>query len=582
MDRAFRIRESATELFNLLLPTCQDSIHMLRMQNSDPNSLVPIGSITRVGFASTSPGTATATQLWINDMAARQPKLLEPPNKSNIAKSDSGYGGGFNSSSTGSRGTVISAAHSLEEMMERARIAAEEEEEEKARVEKLRASRYFDDRGKEEAWRQQSKVSRSRHGSDVGYMPPHSNGNLLTKNVGVATSVSDYHASSASDGETDLLDLGTFGGLGACSSGREGKNHITTMSNKYGVGDDLLCMEDSLLNVGAPSNFGEVDFLSASSPTGIVRGNDISTSGTNSLYAGDNGSNLKRSVMSSSIVKSSAFSALDELASGNKGMMPMQKKKSDAVLRDMPLYTPSGPPPPLPPMQIVPGGEYSARGNVSSFTGRVSPLAAAPACPPPLPPQEIAGFDRNRSTIQTMDGANGMIMAAYREQQETFERLHMQQQMIPPGGISGGRGASSSSQNEMLLEMQRQQENMMQMMNKMMLSYGSTAQNCEQQTDNNVSRQLSDQGAFAGSATDLQACHNKSIFSETCADNPATRKKGLDSVNPRALMIDQPAITGLSHTNMMGGIMGSGVGTSLVDPPDYQHGHPGSGPSYWQ
>jgi len=142
VDQAFVVRQMASDLCKLLKDKPQ--ISKLRMDNLDPNSLVPVGTGNQVGFAPT-PSTA---QEWMEEQRRKENRP-----RSNLKNADSaGFGGGCHIDDGDEedefrKSKVISAAHSLEEMMAKAR-----EEEAKKK------NRYFDDPDKAKKW--SDKVTR--------------------------------------------------------------------------------------------------------------------------------------------------------------------------------------------------------------------------------------------------------------------------------------------------------------------------------------------------------------------------------------------------------------------------------------
>jgi hypothetical protein len=107
VDTGFPVREAATDLQNLL--SSKDHIQLLRHTKADPNSLVPIGD-DKVAFASDE------VRHYILKKRLEEQKLMHT--KSNLAKERGGFGSGLN---TKDGKAVVGAAHSLEEMMARAK-----------------------------------------------------------------------------------------------------------------------------------------------------------------------------------------------------------------------------------------------------------------------------------------------------------------------------------------------------------------------------------------------------------------------------------------------------------------------------
>lgn len=113
VDKGFPVREAATDLHNLL--SSKDQIRLMRHTKADPNSLVPIGD-DRVAFASDE------VRLYILKKRLEEQKLVHT--KSNLAKERGGFGSGYNAKDGKA---VVGAAHSLEEMMARAKRLEQKE-----------------------------------------------------------------------------------------------------------------------------------------------------------------------------------------------------------------------------------------------------------------------------------------------------------------------------------------------------------------------------------------------------------------------------------------------------------------------
>ena len=113
VDKGFPVREAATDLHNLL--SSKDQIQLMRHTKSDPNSLVPIGD-DKVAFATDE------VRLFILKKRLEEQKLMHT--QSNLVQERGGFGSGYNAKDGKS---VVGAAHSLEEMMARAKRAEQKE-----------------------------------------------------------------------------------------------------------------------------------------------------------------------------------------------------------------------------------------------------------------------------------------------------------------------------------------------------------------------------------------------------------------------------------------------------------------------
>jgi len=107
VDRGFTVRETATALHKLLGDAVE--IRRMRQDQSDPNSLVPVGEKNKAGFVSDE------LRHYMLKRRMEEQNLMRT--KSNLAKAHGGYGSGFNAKNGQ---TVVGAAHGLEEMLARA------------------------------------------------------------------------------------------------------------------------------------------------------------------------------------------------------------------------------------------------------------------------------------------------------------------------------------------------------------------------------------------------------------------------------------------------------------------------------
>jgi len=104
VDRGAPVREAAEDLHGLLVSA--DRIRTERSKFADPSSLVPVGTNREVAYASDE----VRLRMLKADMARQAGKAT----KSNLKKAESGFGSGFNSASGG---TVVGAAHGIDEML---------------------------------------------------------------------------------------------------------------------------------------------------------------------------------------------------------------------------------------------------------------------------------------------------------------------------------------------------------------------------------------------------------------------------------------------------------------------------------
>jgi hypothetical protein len=109
VDEGGPVRELAEGLFALLSMPRHDLLRE-REKHADPTSLVPIGSNQEIAFA-----TDAQRLQYLQQRMQLQERMQQ---KSNLAKADNGFGGGYSSRDGQS---IVGASHSLEEMMEIAR-----------------------------------------------------------------------------------------------------------------------------------------------------------------------------------------------------------------------------------------------------------------------------------------------------------------------------------------------------------------------------------------------------------------------------------------------------------------------------
>lgn len=109
VDKGGPVRDAATAICQLISNI--DELQRIRNSSADPNSLVPIGD-SRVAFV-----TDEVRHHLLQKKIQEQQRINL---KSNLAKSEGGFGGGYNSKDGKS---VVGAAHGIEEMIKMAEIA---------------------------------------------------------------------------------------------------------------------------------------------------------------------------------------------------------------------------------------------------------------------------------------------------------------------------------------------------------------------------------------------------------------------------------------------------------------------------
>lgn len=205
VDQGEPVREASNRLYQLLIMPVQQ-LQQERERHADPHSLVPIGSRDQI--------------IFLNDEQRYRnlQQRIQLQQKSNLVKPQDGFGGGY-LSKDGSN--IVGAAHSLEEMLEKAR---------------LEQQKFTDDE-------QQGSSAPSRGGlaGFADYLAP-TQSDLITSAVVMGGSTTDWLSMESSTPATstvtaDLLDLAP----------------TQTLADSYLTGTkDIPPPNDDLLNLGLP------------------------------------------------------------------------------------------------------------------------------------------------------------------------------------------------------------------------------------------------------------------------------------------------------------------------------------------
>lgn len=390
VDRAFVVRELATELRTLLSNTNQ--ITLLRHQHhATSSSLVPVGSTSQVGFAP----TPTTAHQW----QQQQQLSSRNQNKSNVAKPDSSFGGG-------TANKVISAAYSLEDMLQKA-----QEEEAKKR------NRYFDSVEQEQKWHQQL----SQQYATV------TTANTSTTSQDLLDSFTSYNSNQK---EEDLL------GFPSIMTPQPAGPSSSSTSAELFMEQDLLLLGTT--NNSAPSTSDNTiyttpnpveDLLSLPSTALIpptTLDNAASPMVTNPFQV--------NSKVSSDVMGARNSSKTAYLLSSMEGLSTINTIPYNTNIQDFGV-APSPPfdPPSLAPSIVPP-----------------PPPPFAPPPPPPLDPTEpLKGIESSSSSLST-------VQQLYLDQQQQLVR--MQQQLINNGG-----GSDDSTTRQLMAMIQKQQEQLTHM-----------------------------------------------------------------------------------------------------------------------
>lgn len=432
VDRAFVIRELAIELHKLLQPTNIHEIQFLRQAHASENSLVPVGSLSTVGFAP----TPTTAQQWLESQANNN------NNKSNILKSDSSYGGGIHTTTNSSGTKVIAAAYTLEDMIQKAK-----DDEEKKR------NKYFDNP-------QQKELQQN-----IYQPPPHED---LLDIQSFYKSTNNNHNNSLSNSNNNNNKNNTFEEdlLGFTTSNTfisEPKPTATVPFSSTGQGSkevigDLL-LGDNFYTTASPydnnantnnnntTNNSNSDLLmstfAATSTNEWTMSAPSNNAVVNSKYI--TSQIMRRETPSSALI--SSMTALDL----NFGVVAINKNPMEnfnfgstvtsttfppqpPITKLLPLPAPTLPPPPPP-------------------TGP----------PPPPPPEEMESSieNRNNNLASSSLSSSEPIQEWYLQQQQQL--LRMQQQLLQLNSTNSG-GANNNMQQELMKMIQQQQQQLTQMM----------------------------------------------------------------------------------------------------------------------
>ena len=486
VDGGIPVREAAEALHSLLVS--RDEVRQARTMAEDPRSIVPVGSRREAAYMSDE-----ARFRYLQRQMAME---LGTVRKSNLAKADSSFGGGYNAADGeggggGGGGGVVGAAHGIEEMIK----AAEREK-----------RRFVDapsDRDKERAYVPKledfADVLRGEEEGQQEELPP----DLLGGSDAAAGAVDLLGVDNAPPApEVDLLGggqddlLGMSGGGGGAISGA--------------AGADLLSMEAPTSSISSHDPFAPVPAASVPShamstaPSELLESNALGPQASNVTDgSAEETTPAKRPVMGGSISQE-ATSALDELAAlslqGGGGSdnppplpseMPPPPPSEGVDMLPMPGdppppalpvgMTPPPPPPPpaddlpeLPPPELMPpapppamdlkdeqlAAEFGAMGAMGGEGATWKPPTPPPEMPPPPPPPEPLSM--------SMGGGMGMMGGdAY------------QQSMGAPAangsmGMMGGMGGAAPSvdMNAMMQAVQSgsmSQEEQQKLMQQMMM-----------------------------------------------------------------------------------------------------------------
>jgi len=384
VDMGFPVREAAEGLYGLL--SSRTKVRQVRTMSEDPNSIVPVGSRRDAAYMSDEARFRYLQRKMQMDMGMVR--------KSNLAKADSSFGGGYSAGGDGKGSSVVGAAHGIEEMIK----AAEREQ-----------RRFVDapnDRDRERAY-----VPKLEDFADVLPPPPKEEQQEEAPDL-LGVAIADGKATREPFRQRDLFDdvpadnlaAGMGGGgtvdlLGVDNAPPApvvdllgGHDDLLGMSGgsggmvgNGGAGADLLSMEAPVPSASSHDPFAPVPVSAqtampaeslhamSSATSGPLEGNALEPQTSNIINesAKETAKSTKRSIMGGS-TSQEAISALEELAA-----LSLQ----ESGVSDNPPPLPSQMPPPPPPV----GGDLP---NYSDPSGMLPPMPNE--APPPALPAEMA------------------------------------------------------------------------------------------------------------------------------------------------------------------------------------------------
>ena len=515
------VREAAERLYELL--SSREKVRQVRTMSEDPNSLVPVGNRKDAAYMSDE-----ARFRYLQRKMQIDQGMVR---RSNLAKADSAFGGGYSAAGGDGRGgSVVGAAHGIEEMIK----AAEREQ------------RRFTDAAPSGRERERAYVPKLEDFADV--LPPKEEQEEEAPDLlGVAAAESkarqepfrqrdlfddvptDNLAASAT---VDLLGVDNAPAAPAVDllGGGGGNGDLLGMaggsgSMSGGAGADLLSM-------GAPSSHAGTASHDPFAPVPHAEPSVLDTMGsasgepllglepqTSSITDGSvedtmSATSAKRSIMGGSTSKQ-AISALDELAALSlqdsgvsdqppppplpSEMPPPPPPQSDGLPSEPadvpppPLPNEMAPPPPppmddapeLPPPEDMPpapppvldlkdenlAAEFGAMGAMGGEVSTWKPPTPPPEMPPPPPPPEPVSM--------SMGGGGPSMMMGGSAPQQASMGMANGMGMMGGGGSGGAAPSQPMDMNAMMQavqsgsmsqeEQQRLTQQMMMMTNMMMM-----------------------------------------------------------------------------------------------------------------
>lgn len=420
VDRGGPIREAAKKVHNLLKDIKE--LQRIRNESASKNSLVPIGD-DKVAFITDD------VRHYILRKRIEQQERVEI--KSNLARSEGGFGGGY---MTKDGKSVVGAAHGIEEMIKMAQrekkkfsdsglsgespeekilqellAEAKREKEEGYRAPAADTEDLLGSLGEKEASQNAEEVDLLDFGSTLDSAPvPSSNSGDLLGDYGGTSTGDDWRRSTDNDllglaggqsrGQDDnegggLLDMGSSPASSGWSSGFSGRNGLLALGASTTQNAPLP--EDPFANMTIPEQTIPANSLNQSAGAGNGLGQLSGMMSTLAIGPSATASNIQP--------KEDRFAALDALASTNtqrQNPSPLDAKFAENRLLS---GTSSSP-------------QYPSTYNGSSF--QQSPGLVPSSMPPPPPPDVDNAYSLPMGAVPSQPAVmiapgNGQVAAAY-------------------------------------------------------------------------------------------------------------------------------------------------------------------------
>jgi hypothetical protein len=397
VDKGGPVRDAATAIHKLLSNI--NELKRIRNASADPNSLVPVGD-DKIAFV-----TDEVRHYLLNKRIDEQKKIHI---KSNLAKANGGFGGGYMSKDGNA---VVGAAHGIEEMLK------------EANKEKLK----YSDEGRSSSAKQ-GFSDYSAPDIEEYILEELSAGRASTKTKTTTTTNADFLGLSSFQSTPQFGDLLDFGGpstvnvtgdllggtdfLGTASTEATQSNDLlglamqppNPLNSAYGTNNDVFgALPTTAATPPATAAVGPFGLESQPATTGMSPGG-VTSSMTTMAISSNNG---KRSVMSSNEDRFAALDALG-LVNSKSGVSKLAATSAEnrilgftgSTTGTSPLSELPSPPQAMASPMVEPGsgavaatyyGESADTDDnpwvMGGATGSgLRPLGPAPSLPPPPPP----------------------------------------------------------------------------------------------------------------------------------------------------------------------------------------------------